>query len=446
MVETVFRFFEIRERGSTPRREAIAGLTTFLTMSYIVFVNPAVLSQAGMDFRSVLAATCISAAAGTLLMGLIANYPFALAPGMGENFFFLGAVLTMGITWQQGLAAVFVSGVLFVVLSLARVREMIIDGIPESLKNGIAAGIGIFVALIGLVEGGIVARHPASPVVPLCLGDVHSPAMQTALAGLLVTLALHVRRIPGAILLGIVATAIVGALRGIVHLEGFVAAPPSMRPTLFAMDLHALLEPSIWPVVLIFLYMALIDAIGTLVGVAGEAGFLIGGRLPRATRTLTSDASATVLGAALGTSTVTAYVESAAGVQAGGRTGFANVVTAAMFLGALFFAPLVQSIGGGYEPAPGVLLHPVTAPAMVLVGSMMARSLARVPWSDPVESLPAFLAAIGVPLAYSIADGLALAFVSYPVLMVLAGRGRSVRPLTYILGLLFVLRYALLSR
>ncbi len=438
-------FFQVRVRGSTPRREVVAGVTTFLTMSYIVFVNPAVLSQAGMDFGSVLVATCVAAAAGTLIMGVVANYPIALAPGMGENFFFLGAVLGMGITWQQGLAAVFFSGVLFLLLSLLRIREMVIDGIPDSLKHGIAAGIGLFVALLGLVEGGIVARHPISPVVPLRLGDIHSPAMQTSLVGLLATMVLLARRVPGAILIGILATAAFGFLRGIVRFDGVAAMPPSISPTLLAMDLRSLLSPAVWPVVLIFLYMALFDAIGTLIGVADQAGFLVGGRLPRATRALSSDASATVIGAALGTSTVTAYVESAAGVQVGGRTGLANLVTAALFIVAIFFSPLVRAIGGGFEAAPGVLLHPVTAPAMVLVGSMMARSLARLPWEDPVEFLPAFLAAIGIPLTYSIADGLALGFISYPVLMLLAGRGRAVRPLTYLLGLLFVLRYAFLA-
>jgi AGZA family xanthine/uracil permease-like MFS transporter len=437
--------FHVRSNGSTPRREVAAGITTFLTMAYIIFVNPAVLSQTGMDFGSVLAATCIATAFGSLLMGLLANYPIACAPGMGENFFFVGAVLGMGITWQQGLASVFFAGALFVILSLVRVREMILDGIPDALKHGIAAGIGLFVVMIGLVSSGIIIKHPISPIVPVRLGNLHDRAVQTAIAGLFITIALHARRVRGAILIGVLATALIGFARGIVRFHGLVAAPPSVAPTFLKMDLGSLLNPHIWPVVLIFLYMGMFDAIGTLIGVGEQAGLLVGGRLPRATRALCADAGASVVGACLGTSTVTAYVESAAGVQTGGRTGLANVVTAGLFLVALLFSPLVQAIGGGYAAAPGVFLYPITAPAMILVGSLMARAITRLPWDDPAQALPAFLAAIGIPLTYSIADGLALGFVSYPVVMLLAGRGREVRLLAYLLGLLFVLRYVFLA-
>jgi AGZA family xanthine/uracil permease-like MFS transporter len=439
------RLFRIRGQGSQPRTEVAAGITTFLTMSYIIFVNPAVLSQAGMDFGAVLVATCLAAAFGTLMMGLFARYPIALAPGMGENFFFLGAVLAMGITWQQGLAAVFISGLLFLVLGIFRVREMVIDGIPESLRYGIAAGIGLFIVMIGLVYGGIVIRHPISPLVPVRLGDLTNPATQTALVGLLFTMILLARRIRGAILIGILGTAAFGLLRGVVQYHGIVGAPPSLRPTFLQLDLGSLLDVRFWSVVLIFLYMDLFDSIGTLIGVGEQAGFLKEGRLPRASRALASDATATMFGSVLGTSTVTAYVESAAGVQVGGRTGFANVVTALLFLVAIFFAPLAQAIGGGYETAPGVFFYPVTAPAMILVGSLMARALTRIPWDDVAQAIPGFLAAIMIPLTYSIADGIAIGFVSYPIVMLLAGRGREVRPLTYFLGLLFVLRYALLS-
>jgi AGZA family xanthine/uracil permease-like MFS transporter len=438
------RLFEIRAQGSTPQREIAAGITTFLAMAYIVFVNPAVLSQAGMDFGAVLVATCLAAAAGTLLMGLLANYPIALAPGMGENFFLVGAVLGMGITWQQGLAAVFVAGLLFLLLSILRIREMVLDGIPDALKHGIAAGIGLFVVVLGLVNGGVVVRHPISPVVPVKLGDLANPATQTALFGTLLTAGLLARGMRGAVLLGIFGTALFGFARGVVSFHGVVAAPPSLAPTLGQLELRSLIEPAVWPVVLIFLYMAMFDAIGTLIGVGEQAGLLKNGKLPRATRALSADASASVIGAILGTTTVTAYVESAAGVQAGGRTGFANVVTAALFLLTIFFAPLVETLGRGYGSGPGVVLFPVTSPALVAVGCFMARSLARIPWDDAAQALPAFLTVVGIPLTYSIADGLAFGFVAYPLTMLFAGRAREVRSLAWVLAGLFVARHVFL--
>jgi adenine/guanine/hypoxanthine permease len=435
--------FHIRASGSTPRRELAAGTATFLTMAYIIFLNPAVLSLAGMDFGSVMVATCLSAAFGTLLMGLLTNYPIALAPGMGENFFLVTAVLSMGITWQQGLAAVFFAAVLFFILSVIRIREMILDGIPDCLKFGIAGGIGLFIVMIGFVNGGIVIKNPVSATVPVALGDVRGPIAQTSLFGLLLTLVLAARRIRGAVLLGILGTAIFGLIRGTVHYQGIVSLPPSIRPTFLQMDLRSLLTPAVWPVVLIFLFMSLFDAIGTLIGVGEQAGLIVGGRIPKATRALCTDSAASVVGACLGTSDVTPYIESAAGVQAGGRTGFANVVTAGLFLAALFFMPLVQSIGGGIKIAEAAYLYPVTAPAMILVGAMMTRTVTKIPWEDPATSLPAFLIVIGIPLTYSIAEGMAFGFIAYPIVMTLAGRAREVRPLTYLLAALFILRYAL---
>lgn len=435
--------FHIKASGSTPRRELAAGATTFLTMAYIIFLNPAVLSIAGMDFGSVLVATCLSAAFGTLLMGLLTNFPIALAPGMGENFFLVTAVLSMGITWQQGLAAVFFAAVLFFILSVLRIREMILDGIPDCLKFGIAGGIGLFIVMMGFVNGGIVIKNPVSATVPVALGDVRGPIAQTALFGLILTLVLAARRLRGAVLLGMLGTAIFGLIRGTVHYQGIVSMPPSIRPTFLQMDLGSLLTPAVWPVVLIFLFMSLFDAIGTLIGVGEQAGLIVDGRIPKATRALCTDSAASVVGACLGTSDVTPYIESAAGVQAGGRTGLANVVTAGLFLVALFFMPLVQSIGGGIEIAKAAYLYPVTAPAMILVGSMMARVVTKIPWDDPASALPAFLIVIGIPLTYSIAEGMAFGFIAYPIVMALAGRARAVRPLTYLLAALFVLRYAL---
>jgi AGZA family xanthine/uracil permease-like MFS transporter len=321
---------------------------------------------------------------------------------------------------------------------------MILDGIPDALKHGIAAGIGLYIVVIGLVNGGIVIKNPVSATVPVALGDLRGPVAQTALFGLLLTLVLAARRIRGAVLIGILGTAVFGLARGTVHYGGVVALPPSIRPTFLQMDLRSLLNPAIWPVVLIFLYMSLFDAIGTLIGVGEQGGFLVNGRFPRATRALCTDSAASIVGACLGTSDVTPYIESAAGVQVGGRTGLANVVTAALFLVALFFMPLVGAIGGGIKVGEAAYLYPVTAPVMILVGSLMIRAITKIPWEDPAASLPAFLVVIGVPMTYSIAEGLAFGFISYPIVMLLAGRGREVRALTYVLGFLFLARYLFL--
>jgi AGZA family xanthine/uracil permease-like MFS transporter len=439
------RLFHLREAGTTVRTEVVGGITTFMTMAYIVFVNPAVLSQAGMDFGAVMAATCLSAALGTLVMGIVANYPIALAPGMGENFFFLTAVLGMGITWQQSLGAVFLAGILFLLLNAVRLRQAIIDAIPETLKFGIAAGIGLFIVFIGLVDAGIVQRHPVSPVVPVRLGTLNNPATWVALLGLLLTSVLLVRRVRGAILLGILGTGILGALLGVTEFHGIVSRPPSLAPTFFKMDVAGALSWAVLPVTLIFLYMAVFDAIGTLIGVGEQAGLLRNGKLVRGTRALMADASGTVVGACLGTSTVTAYIESSAGVAAGARTGLANLVTGGLFLLALFFHPLVETIGGGYEVQPGVFLYPITAPALIVVGSFMAANLRRIPWQEPSEAIPGLLTVVGIPLTYSIADGLAFGFISYPLIKLLGGRAREVSILSYVVGALFLARYLFLA-
>ncbi len=435
-------FFRVAEAGSTPRAEAAAGLTTFLAMAYILFVNPAVLSQAGMDFGAVFTATCLSAAVATLVMGVAANYPIALAPGMGQNFFFVSVVATMGILWQEALAAVFLSGVLFLVLTLTRVRALIIASIPDSLKAGISVGIGLFIAFIGLVNAGIVRKDPAALV---RLGDLGSSVTLLAVLGLTVTAALLVRQVPGALLWGIAASAAAALAAGLIRFEGIVGPPPSLAPTFLQLDLAGLMDPKLLPVVLVFLYMALFDAVGTLVAVGQQAGLMRDGRLLRGERALMADASGTVVGAALGTATVTAYIESAAGVEAGGRTGLANVVTSGLFLLSLFAAPLARMVGGGVAFSEGPPLHPITAPALILVGSLMARGVTRIPWTDPTEALPAFLVMAGIPLTFSIADGLALGFIAYPALKLLAGRRREAHWLIYLLAALFVARYALVG-
>ncbi len=434
------RIFRIREAGSSVRREALAGSTTFLAMAYIIFVNPAVLSQAGMDFGAVFTATCLAAACATIVMGLAANYPIALAPGMGQNFFFVSVVAGMGMAWPEALAAVFLSGVAFVALTLTRVRSLLIEAIPASLKSGIAVGIGLLIALIGMRNAGVVRPDPGG--MPR-LADLTSMPVMLAGVGLLVTLALMVRRVRGALLWGIAASAAAAIAAGRIAWEGALAPPPSLAPTLLKMDLAGVLRWEAIPVVIVFLYMAMFDAIGTLVAVGERAGLMRDGRLMRADRALMADASGTVVGAMLGTSTVTAYVESATGVEEGGRTGLANMVTAGLFLAALFASPLVAMIGGGIEGADGAVLHPITAPALLLVGALMARGVARIPWEDPTEAIPAFLVVAGIPFTFSIGDGLALGFIAYPAIKILAGRAREAHWIVHLLGALFVARYLL---
>jgi AGZA family xanthine/uracil permease-like MFS transporter len=434
--------FKLKENNTNVRTEVIAGMTTFMTMAYIIFVQPSILSITGMDFGAVMMATCLSAAIATLLMGLYANYPIALAPAMGENVFYASTVvLIMGIPWQVALGAVFLSGVAFFVLTLFRIRELIIDAIPRSLKNAIAVGIGFFITFIGLVWSGIIERNPDGIV---RLGNLQSAPVLISIFGILVTVVLMIWRVKGAILLGIISTTLVSIPFGIVKYQGIISAPPSLAPTFMQMDILGAMKLGLVTVVTVFLFMAIFDAIGTLIGVGEQGGFLVEGRLPRASRALMSDALGTVVGATLGTSTVTAYVESAAGVEEGGRTGLANVVTGLLFLLAIFFSPLVKMIGGGYQVGEN-LLFPVIAPALIIVGSLMARNITKIIWDDLTEAFPAFLTVIGMPLAFNIADGLAFGFISYPVLKALSGKFREISWLVYLLGLIFFLRYAFIS-
>jgi AGZA family xanthine/uracil permease-like MFS transporter len=436
------RVFKLQENGTTIATEARGGLITFLTMSYIIFVQPAILSQAGMDFGAVMAATCIASAAAIFLMGFLANYPIALAPGMGENFFFTyTVVLGMGISWQVALGAVFISGVAFILLSAFRIREMVIEAIPPSLQHAIAAAIGLFIAFIGLQQAGIVVGNPGSLVQ---LGDITSPPVLLAFGGLLITSVLLVRNVRGAILWGMIATALIALPLGLVSFHGIVSAPPSLAPTFLKMDIAGAWNLGLATVILVFLFMVLFDTVGTVIGVSTQAGYLKNGKLPRAGRVLMTDAIGTALGAALGTSTVTSYIESSSGIAAGARTGLANVVTGTLFLASLFFVPLVQMVGGGYEIAAGRFVYPITAPVLIIVGAMMVKSMLKVNWDDWSDAIPAFLTMIGMPLTYNIAHGLAFGLISYPLLKLLSGRGKEVGWLLYALGLLFILRYALM--
>jgi AGZA family xanthine/uracil permease-like MFS transporter len=434
------RIFRLGDAGTTVRAEVIGGLTTFVTLSYIVFVQPAVLGAARMDFGAVLVATCLASAFATAVMGLYANYPIAVAPAMGHNFFFAYTVVVgMGVPWQVALGADFLAGALFVALSALRVREAVMDAIPDSLKAAIPVGIGLLIAFVGMQWGGIVVANPGSLVK---LGRLSAPPTLLALGGFLLIAVLHLRRVRGAILLGMLATAVAGGLLGVLPYRGIVGAPPSLAPTLLKLDVAGALRPELAWVVFVFLFLAVFDTVGTLIGVSAQAGFLRAGKLPRAGRALLADALGTTAGTLLGTSTVTAYIESAAGVASGARTGLANLVTAALLLLAVFFYPLARFVGGGVE-AGGAVLYPVTAAALLTIGYLMIGNVTRVRWDDLGEAIPAFLTMVTMPLALSIADGLAMGFVSHALLKALGGRAREVSWLAYLFAALFLLRLAL---
>ena len=426
------RLFELDEHQTNVRTELLAGLTTFLTMAYIIFVNPEILATAGMDRDAVFVATCLAAAAGTLIMGLWANYPIALAPGMGLNAYFAFTVVgTMGLPWQTALGAVFISGVLFFILSILRIREWIINAIPMSLKLAISAGIGLFLGIIALKNAGIVVDHPATLVT---LGDVTQPTVLLAGLGFVVTAALHHRGVPGAIVIAILGVTVAGVALGLSPFQGIAAAPPSLAPTFLAMDLGAAFEVGLFTVIFTFLFVDLFDTAGTLVGVSHRAGLLDqDGKLPRLGRALMADSGATMIGAALGTSTTTSYVESAAGVNAGGRTGLTAVAVAVLFLAAIFLAPLAGTV-----PAYA------TAPALFFVACLMTRGLAEVDWGDVTEYAPAVVAALAMPLTFSIANGIGLGFIAFAGIKLLSGRAGDVGVATWLIALAFAVRFAVL--
>ncbi|MBZ5542150.1 MAG: NCS2 family permease [Acidobacteriia bacterium] len=444
-------FFHLEENGTTVRREVTGGVTTYLAMSYIIFVQPGVLAQAGMDFRSVLYATCLSAALATFLMGLLANYPVALAPGMGENFFFVftlcgTAPLGFGLTWQQALAAVLVAGVFFILLTLSGIRSKIIDSIPNSLKVGIAAGIGLFITLIGLEYGNLIVSSPATLV---RLGDFRNPVALVSVLGLLVMIVLLAYRVRGAVLIGIAATTAIAAGFGLVHYRGIFTTAIHLAPTFWKFDLRGLMgvhPATLGAAIFVLLYLALFDTVGTLVGVGQQASLLREGKLPRSGQALFADAVGTTMGAALGTSTITCYIESAAGVSDGARTGLANMVTGALLLASMLFSPLASMIGGGVPvgtDAAGnpILRYPTLAPALIVVGAMMLKVVRELQWEDPTEYLPAFLTIVGIPLTFSIASGIAFGFISYAVGKVATGRWRECPALTYLFAALFVVQF-----
>ena len=436
------RFFKLQARGTTARLEIIGGVTTFMTMSYIIFVQPAVLGAAGMNPGAVMTATCLSAALGTIVMAVLTNYPIAQAPAMGHNFYFSYiVVLTLGYTWQVALGAVFIAGALFILLSTVGLRETLMNALPKCLKSGIPVGIGLLIALVGFEWSGIVVGHPVTYVT---LGDLKSIPTLVSILGLIVMSVLFVLRVKGAILLGIVAALAAGVFAGIVEFKGVVSAPPSLGPTLFKLDIPNIFkDPHLITVIFVFFFLDLFDTIGSLIGVSQQAGLMKDGKLPKARGALLSDAVATSAGALLGTSTVTSYIESASGISAGARTGLSNIVVALLFILAIFISPLVQMIGSGYAAGGDgdIVLYPVIAPALIVIGSMMFKNIGNIDWNDYTESIPSFLTLVIMPLAFSITEGISFGVISYVLLKVVSGRGKEIHWLIYLFSLLFVARY-----
>ena len=433
------QFFQLEEHNSDVVTELRAGMVTFFTSSYIIFVQPAVLSSAGMDFGAVMTATCLASAIGCLIMGLWANYPIALAPGMGINFYFTyTVVLGQGIPWEIALGAVFLSGVVLILLTIFRFRELIINIIPDYLKNGIAAGIGIFITFIGFVQGGWVLDHSGTLVQ---LGDLKSLPAVFTLVGVLTIGVLLQREVTGAIFISMIVVSLLGIPFGLVEFSGVISSPPDLTPTLFKMDLTGALDLGVLTIIGVFVFVDLFDTAGTLIGVGQQGEFVKQGKLPRANRALMPDAVATTAGAAFGTSTVTCYIESSTGIAEGGRTGLTSVVTACLFLSALFFAPLVRMIGGGYVVRE-TTFYPITAPVLIIVGCLMARNLVHINWRQWDEALPSYLIVVGMPLTFSIADGMALGFISYPLIKLFCGKAREVHWCIYLIAILFVFRYS----
>jgi adenine/guanine/hypoxanthine permease len=426
------RVFHLTENKTTVRRELLAGLTTFMTMAYVVVVNPRILAEGGMPVEGVLFATCISAALATLMMGLWANYPIALAPGMSLNAYFTySIVMGRGVPWQTALGVVFLSGLLFLLLTLTNVREHIVNGIPDCLKHGTAAGIGLFIAFVGMRNAKIIVANPATFV---AFGKTSDPEVLLAAAGVILIAILMIRRVGSAILLGIVAIALAGIPLGLAHLPAQLFSWPHPAGTFLKLDLRSAARLGLGELIFVFFFVDLFDNVGTLVGVCEQGGFLRDGKLPRASRALLADAFGTIVGALTGTSTVTSYIESAAGVAAGARTGLGNLVIAGLFFVAMFCAPLVAAI-----PTYA------TAPALILVGALMCGSIAKVRWDDFSEAFPAFLTLVATPLTFSIATGLSLGLLSFTCLKIGAGKYRDISPLIWVLSGIFLLRFAFLG-
>ena len=430
--------FNLKENQTNTKTELLAGITTFFTMVYIVVVNPVILADAGVPFEQVFTATIISAVVGTLWMALFANYPIAIAPGMGLNAYFAYSVVggQQNINYETAFAAVFIAGIIFVILSLTPFREKLIDAIPDNLKNGISAGIGLFIAFIGLRMTGIITAHPSNLV---GLGDLQSPSALLAIVGLAVTLILMALRINGALFLGMIITGLIAFFTNQLSFDqGFISLPSLPEGLIISNPITALtdvIQHSLYAVVFSFILVTIFDTTGTMIGVANQAGLMKNGKLPRARQALLSDSVATSIGAMFGTSPTTAYIESTSGVAAGGRTGLTSLTVAALFILSAFFGPLVSAVSG---------ISAITAPALIIVGSMMMGNIAKIKWDELDEAFPAFLVILSMPLTSSIATGIALGFISYPILKIVKGKWREVHPLLYVFAVLFFYQLAFL--
>lgn len=442
------RLFSVSQKKSDLRREVIGGTTTFFTLSYILFVQPAILSSCGMDHGAVTLATCVASAFATILMALLANHPIALAPAMGHNIFFAyticgtAAMGGYGYSWQVGLGAVFLSGSIFLILSLTGIRTALLDAIPPSLRIAIAVGIGLLITLVGLEYAGLVTARAGTFI---GLGDMSSPPAVASLVGVATIFVLMGRGVIGAMLAGVALATLTGALLGIFQLDGVIGFPQIAEPAIFQLDIPGLFrETGFLAVIFTLLFLDLFDTIGTLIGVGESGGLLRDGKLPRAKQALFSDAAGTVGGALLGTSTVTAYIESATGIAEGARTGIASLVTAALFLISLAFYPLVRAVGGGVAGPDGTLLYPFIAPPLIVVGALLLKSVRSLDWNDPTEYLPAFLPMVIIPFSFSITDGIGFGFVAYALLKITSGRAREAHTLLYLLAVLFLVKFIFL--
>ncbi|PEJ31109.1 guanine permease [Peribacillus butanolivorans] len=420
------KFFSLKENGTDVRTEVMAGVTTFLTMVYILIVNPALLSSIGIPFEQVFMATVISAVIGTLIMGLVAKYPIAIAPGMGLNAYFASVVGAQGLSYQTVFGTVFIAGLLFLLVSVTSLRKMIIDAIPNSLKYGITSGIGLFIAFIGLKNAGIVVPNDSTMVT---LGDLHQPGTVLALAGLFITLILMARNVKGAIFIGMIITAVIGYFIGLLNFNGVLSVPPT--PVFFDIDISGVFTNSLYSVVFAFLLVTIFDTTGTLIGVTEQAGLTKDGKIPRAKKAFLGDAIATTIGSLFGTSPSTAYVESSTGVAAGGRTGLTATVVAILFAVSIFFSPLISAISS---------VSAITAPVLIIVGCFMMEGLAKVNWKMFDDAFPAFAIILTMPLTSSISTGIAIGFITYPLMKLFSGKGKSVHPLIYIFGLIFLVQ------
>lgn len=420
------KFFSLKENGTDVRTEVMAGVTTFLTMVYILIVNPALLSSIGIPFEQVFMATVISAVIGTLIMGLVAKYPIAIAPGMGLNAYFASVVGAQGLSYQTVFGTVFIAGLLFLFISVTSLRKMIMDAIPNSLKYGITSGIGLFIAFIGLKNAGIVVPNESTMVT---LGDLHQPGTVLALTGLFITLIFMARNIKGAIFIGMIVTAIIGYFIGLLNFDGVLSVPPT--PVFFDIDIAGVFTNSLYSIVFAFLLVTIFDTTGTLIGVTEQAGLTKDGKIPRAKKAFLGDAIATTVGSMFGTSPSTAYVESSTGVAAGGRTGLTATVVAILFAASIFFSPLISAISS---------VQAITAPVLIIVGCFMMEGLAKVNWKIFDEAFPAFAIILTMPLTSSISTGIAIGFITYPLMKVFSGKGKAVHPLIYIFGLIFLVQ------